>query len=132
MKNKDDYELCYVDGRDGYYKAYFTNNFKEQWGDDWDDKPYEHNAEEPYTHYFKDNIEYPIDIIGVYFEPRGYNYPLLPCDGYTNSPYSVEDINKGAIAWIHTDSYNIQARTKLKDFKQIIKENGGKIYVLEN
>ena len=35
MKNKDNYELCYVDGRDGHYKAYFTNNFKEQWGDDW-------------------------------------------------------------------------------------------------
>lgn len=27
MMNKDDYKLCYVDGN----KAYFTDNFEEQW-----------------------------------------------------------------------------------------------------
>lgn len=33
--------LCYVDGG----KAYFTTQkLEDQWGDDWDDAPYEHNA----------------------------------------------------------------------------------------
>lgn len=37
--------LCYVDGN----KAWFTTKpLAEQWGDDWDDAPYEHNAGQPY------------------------------------------------------------------------------------
>lgn len=36
-----DFKLCYVD--DGF--AYFTTKpLTEQWGDDWNDAPYEHNA----------------------------------------------------------------------------------------
>lgn len=38
--------LCYVDGN----RAYFTTQpLDQQWGDDWDDAPYEHNAGTPYT-----------------------------------------------------------------------------------
>ena len=37
--------LCYVSG----CFAYFTSkDLTEQWGDDWNDAPYEHNAGEPY------------------------------------------------------------------------------------
>lgn len=37
--------LCYVSGG----KAFFTTKpLSEQWGDDWNDSPYEHNAGEPY------------------------------------------------------------------------------------
>ena len=43
----DEYKLCYVDRN----KAWFTNNFEKQWGDDWDDAPYEHNAGLPYDHW---------------------------------------------------------------------------------
>ena len=43
----DEYKLCYVDGN----KAWFTNNFEKQWGDDWNDRPYEHNAGLPYDHW---------------------------------------------------------------------------------
>ena len=38
------YKLCYVEGN----KAWFTNNFEKQWGDDWNDSPYECNAGYPY------------------------------------------------------------------------------------
>ena len=47
------YKLCYVDS-DEYFDApmtlYFTEleDVTEQWGDDWDDAPYEHNAGTPY------------------------------------------------------------------------------------
>ena len=45
------YKLCYVDGNE----AWFTSDWKNQWGDDWNDRPYEHNAGSPYSHYFDDN-----------------------------------------------------------------------------
>ena len=43
----EEYKLCYVDGN----KAWFTNNFEKQWGDDWNDRPYEYNAGLPYDHW---------------------------------------------------------------------------------
>ena len=122
--SEQDYKLCYIDGN----KAYFTDNFKRQRGDDWNDAPYEHNAEPPYDHYYEDGQEYPINLAELYFEiPRYWNY--LPCDYFTNSPYSVEAINKGAIAWIHTDDFNIQAGTSLKEFIDTLKKHGGKIFL---
>ena len=45
------YKLCYVDQEDEYSSIttlYFTNDMEKQWGDDWDDAPYEHNSESPY------------------------------------------------------------------------------------
>ena len=39
--------LCYLENN----IMYFTSDIKNQWGDDWDDRPYEHNAGKPYeTH----------------------------------------------------------------------------------
>ena len=45
-----DYQLCYVSCVDpwGMFELYFTNNFNDQWGDDWNDRPAESNAEPPY------------------------------------------------------------------------------------
>ena len=123
MSNKK-YELCYVDGN----KAYFTSDWEHQHGDDWDDAPYEHNAERPYTHYFKDGIEYPIQLKELYYEfPT--KWVKLPCDDYVNSPYSVEMINKGAIAWIIGDNFIIPAKTTFEDFIKIVEENDGIIYL---
>ncbi len=46
LPHADDPVLCYVDEP----WAYFTPAaLTDQWGDDWNDTPYEHNAEEPYT-----------------------------------------------------------------------------------
>lgn len=108
-------------------------------GDDWNDAPYEHNAGEPYDSWgelIEDNelvykrkyIEHPIEIKVLYFETCDWS-ERRPCDGYCNSPYSVEYINKGKIAWLSTDKYSIQAGTSLKEFIDTIKKHGGKIYL---
>lgn len=131
------FKLCYIDTN----CAYFTNDFEHQWGDDFNDAPYEHNAGEPYHSYselIEDNadlfkriyIHLPIQIKKIYFELPYWGY--LPCDRFLNSPYSVEDINKKAVAWIHTEDFNILAETTLEDFKKTIKKHGGSIYVKED
>lgn len=110
------FKLCFID--EGW--AYFTTKeVTEQWGDDWDDAPYEHNAGTPYED--DDN-----EIKQIYFELP--NYYHVPCTGYTNSPYAVEDINKGVVAWLWTDNFKIFAGTTIEDFIKIIQDNNGKIY----
>lgn len=45
IKDIDKYKLCHVERN----FAYFTRlPLDEQWGDDWNDAPYEHNAGTPY------------------------------------------------------------------------------------
>ena len=121
------YKLCYVSKN----KAYFTSNWQEQWGDDWDDRPYEHNAEEPYYHYWKDGKEYPIKMKELYFElPCSYSEP---CEGHINSPYSVEDINNHRCPWLTIQTFNkthyIFAGISYANFIRQIEELGGTVYV---
>ncbi len=110
--------LCYVEGS----WAYFTHkSLAEQWGDDWDDAPYEHNAGSPY-----DDDE--ANIILVAF--RGLQSPEDYCGA--NSPYSVQMINRGAVAWL-TDRWgdsgvNIPAGVTLTEFKALVKEAEGTVY----
>jgi hypothetical protein len=61
------------------------------WGDDWDDVPYEHNAGKPY--------DWSVRV--VYLDTD----LITPRDNTVNSDYSVEMINKGAIAWLRSPSY---------------------------
>ena len=42
--------------------------------------------------------------------------------------FSVEDINRGVVAWLSGDNFVIPAKTSYEDFIKIVKENGGKIY----
>ena len=80
-------KLCYLENN----IMYFTSDIKNQWGDDWNDRPYEHNAGTPYeTHTTVKKIAF----IGYYSEPCSYHH---------NSPYSVQDINNGAVPWAFTD-----------------------------
>lgn len=129
---KKEYRLCYVDGQ----KAWFTDNFEKQWGDDWNDKPYECNAGEPYNSWselIEDNEDifkrkykhHQIKLKTLYFETDDWS-EQKPCD---MGKFSVEDINKGTIAWVHTDEFNILAGTEIEEFIKIIKENSGKIYM---
>lgn len=129
---KKEYRLCYVDGQ----KAWFTDNFEKQWGDDWNDRPYECNAGEPYNSwseliehkppiYEKQYKHHQIELKTLYFETNDWS-EQKPCD---MGRFSVEDINKGTVAWVHTDKFNILAGTEIEEFIKIIKENGGKIYM---
>lgn len=115
--------LCYVD----LPWVYFTNcPLSEQWGDDWNDVPYEHNAGDPYE-------REPYDITKVAID--GWSWQQ-PCEGHYNSPYSVQDINAGAVAWLR-DPYEkppveIPAGTTLKHFMAIMKVHGTSVFTEVN
>lgn len=138
-KYEDDlsqYELWYIDQHN---KAWFTNMWEEQWADDADDVPYEHNAGDPYSEWselIEDNenprerkyIHHPILLKCLYFETNDWS-EQTPCSNCCNSSYSVKSINNGAIAWLSTNTYSIQAKTTMEEFIKTVKENGGKIYM---
>ena len=117
-KSKKGYRLCFIKGN----VLYFTDNFEKQWGDDWDDAPYEHNAGEPYV--WEDdwtpeqNRKHGHGHIRYIAYVNGYGVCELKdcyrcneriiCNLYfgrnINSPYSVEAINKGAAAWLYHET----------------------------
>lgn len=120
--------LCYVDAPWAYFT---TQDLSDQWGDDWDDAPYEHNAGEPYEYHANDKADgkEPWEIIRV-----AYDGPFdAPCVGHNNSPYSVEMINSKAVAWLvnwqKDKSISILAGTTLSDFCKLIKDGGGNVYM---
>ena len=117
------YKLCYVDGNE----AWFTSDWKNQWGDYWDDRPYEHNAGSPYSHYFDENS---VELKKVYFDiPLGI--VKEPCYGLTNSPYSVQDINNRRCPWLiinQNEPHYIFAGISYTNFVRQIEELGGTIY----
>lgn len=125
----EDYRLCYVDEP----RAYFTTQeLEKQWGDDWNDTPYEHNAGLPYTPSHPEreftNGEPNWEVVLLFYDAE----LVTPSDTGINSAYSVEKINQGAVAWLW-DKYGdsgvaIQAGTTLPEFKRLIKKAGGKIY----
>lgn len=95
----------YIEGKQEFY-AYFTPiPLDEQWGDDWDDYPYEYNAEPPYDSLYEEKDERgkwkEYEIIKVPFFFEIYKV-YLPNDWVNeNSPFSVRDINAGAVAWVY-------------------------------
>lgn len=74
----------------------------DQWGDDWDDAPYEYNAEEPYDDHYEgdERKEHLIIKVPFYVRCDGCDVKLPRDYGYDNSPFCVRDINAGAVAWI--------------------------------
>lgn len=120
----------YIPGEQIYY-AYFTPiELSEQNGDDWNDTPYEYNAGEPYdVDYDKDNHANNYTIIKIPFCPKSYNV-MFPRDWghYENSPFCINDINSGAVAWIYDYNYNmkksvvIHAGVSPEKFRDSLKE----------
>lgn len=104
--------LCYV--CDGF--AYFTPRpLAEQSGDDWNDRPYQHNASKPY----EDDIEVVAFIAPMLDEPKH------------RGDWSVDDINSGVIAWLWGGGETFPAGMPLDEFKAAIKRAGGSVYVEE-
>jgi hypothetical protein len=59
---------------------------------------------------------------------------LEPSYGHTNSPFTVEEINSGIIAWLRSASYckhkvKIMAGTTLREFIQIFKGLEYRVYL---
>ena len=113
--------LCYVDEP----FAYFTNQpLEKQWGDDWNDAPYEHNAGEPYS---GEGWE----IATIVYTDSCYMPPF-----YSNGSLNVQDINQKTVPWLEqiwssNPKPPIYAGTTIDDFKKLIRDAGGKIYVEE-
>lgn len=123
-------KLCYIDGAWAYFT---TQELSEQWGDDWDDAPYEHNAETPYGYHELDRKagKAPWTITKVAWDGDFET----PCEGLNNSPWTVQQINAGAIAWLRTSRYRsgpivvIPAGTTLVDFCKLVEQGGGTVYL---
>ena len=119
--------LCYVDEPWAYFT---TQNLEDQWGDDWDDAPYECNAGEPYQYSEHDKSEGkdPWQIIKVAYDGM-FNAPCWNM----KSQYSVEMINSKAVSWLVNwqgeKSISILAGTTLADFCKLIRQGGGKVYM---
>lgn len=94
----DRFQLCFF--RNGI--LWFTDNFKNQWGDDWNDSYWECNAEPPYEIYdetLKNEhrghlIKVGVDLVG--------NFSVRTLE---DSNISVEEINAGASPWISITKY---------------------------
>lgn len=67
----------------GNVVRYYLGENGKQWGDDWDDTPYEHNAGEVYANFVTGyvDISYPFDCL-----------VLEPCSGAWNSCWSKKDM----------------------------------------
>lgn len=117
--------LCYVEGGVAYFT---TRDLAHQWGDDWNDAPYEHNAGSPYSFGDRDRargIE-PWTLVRVAF-----TCPLCqPSDGCSNSPYSVDQINEKRTPWLKPSPYggpvvHIFAGVTVAEFRKLVAEAGG-------
>ena len=126
----DKFALCYVEPPFAYFT---TRELTKQWGDDWDDAPYEHNAGEPYEPHDKDRER------GEDWQVWKLAYEAqleTPADralcGY--SPYSVQEINAGAVAWLVSSSWDkesvaIQAGCTVAEFVKAAESVGGTVYL---
>lgn len=122
MTADSELKLCYVDGNWAYFT---TQDVEKQWGDDWDDAPYEHNAEPPYE---SQDEEWVIERVAFESEL------VPPCEYHLNSPWSVQDINSKKTAWLRSPRWveesiaEIFAGTRLDHFIEIMRILGGKVY----
>ena len=94
----------YIPGKQEYYAYFTTIPLDKQWGDDWDDAPYEYNAEIPYDGYYEGDERVETEIVRVpFYVPYDGGWSIMfPRDwGGDNSPFSVQHINGGAVAWLY-------------------------------
>jgi len=113
------YKLCYVDGGNAYFT---TLPLEDQDGDDWNDASYEHNAGLPYD---RDGI-----ILKLKFD---HGFLHEPCEGHTNSPWSVQQINQGGAPWLSGSERGriryIWAGADPEEFRRVVEGAGGAVYV---
>jgi hypothetical protein len=130
MSQKTTCKLCYVEGSCGLYRAWFTPlPLDEQWGDDWDDVPYEHNAGIPYQHRYKIDVRIPIKLKTIVFENRGENneWFAMPSD---KGQFSVKQINdEKKVPWLMGVGKSLYAGASPKDLERFVEGAGGTVFV---
>ena len=109
------WELCYVWGNFAYFQPYLTNAT----GDDWNDRPYEHNAGEPYGRSYV-----------IMFDAREKwndegQSPVFPKTNHSNSPYCVNDINRRKLVpWVVVEAGPLFAGVGPTEFVKAMTESG--------
>ncbi|MBB5495997.1 hypothetical protein [Paraburkholderia sp. MM5384-R2] len=114
------YGLCFVRAP----WAYFTRvPLDQQWGDGWEQVPYEQHAGVPYD-------DMPQQILTVAFDG-----PLYPPDaGYDGKKRSVIEINRGDAPWLRTQDLisnapiHIMAGVTLESFVEQVELAGGRVF----
>lgn len=127
--------LCYIERCSSIGLAYFTSRLEDQWGDDWNDRPYEHNAGPPYE-WDQSSKTMPYAVHRLAFESPHHETPAEAAGG--NSRYSVEDINRGCVAWLAPSPWGRSAAAPIYAgasawlFRRIIMASGGMVYLPES
>lgn len=124
-------ELPNPEREHGRFYAYFTPlDLKEQWGDDWNDAPYDCNAGIPYDEITLETEEK--DGLRFATKRKEYTIIMVPFDvsyncvfpseyGY-NTPFSVQDINNTAVAWMYNGESVIHAGVNPYEFVERVKK----------
>ena len=96
-------QIIDVERKGNVIRFYVDKNGK-QWGDDWNDAPYEHNAGTVYSEYVQRTVDYavPFDL-----------YVHEPSDDGINSQYSKEDFIARKVAPITIESSEWGGKTLL-------------------
>lgn len=94
------FKLCYLEGESQGF-MYFTDNFENQWGDDWDDAPYSCNAGEPYE-YDESNDEEGNKYNG-HIRKFGWMRENWEVETQYSADLSVENVNKLGYPWMFND-----------------------------
>lgn len=130
MSERHALKLCYVEGEWAYFT---TQPLDQQWGDDWEDAPFEHNAGAPYRYDLHDakRGEAPWRIVKVAWD--GYLESPAEFSRALNSPWCVRDINAGAVSWLQSPPWAderilIPAGVCLCTFARLVRQAGGTVY----
>ena len=112
------WRLCYVE--DAF--AWFTTQpLSKQWGDDWNDAPYEHNAGIPYG-WRTGSTGDPYELLSV-----GFHVSAETPAGYS---VSVEQINGGERPWLKPyRGDGLMAGASLEDFIAFCHANRGQVFL---
>jgi hypothetical protein len=128
--------LCYIDTP----WAWFTSlPVEDQWGDDWDNAPYQHNAGCPYPEESVTLEKVAFD--GPLFAPD--EPPRREIDSPSGHPYTtevaVEDMNRGEnrVPWLVETGYGemhgvagveVYAGVTIPEFVKLVENAGGSVY----
>lgn len=139
LMKKELYKLCYIENNFAYFT---TQDLDKQWGDDWDDAPYEHNAEEPYApslRYFTADRQEKVET--DWNEDGTPKWEIMKIAFYCpsaatpadtagmNSPYSVQMINNKLIPWLTVYPQKwLFAGVSIDSFVEFIEDAGGEIF----
>ncbi len=108
--------LCYIEEPWAWFS---TRPPTEEWGDDWNDAPYESNAGRPYGR--------DASLTRVAYEHPAYQTPAGQPRGWT-----VEQINRCDVPWLEAPGLPpIWAGCQLGEFIALIEPTGGQVWRLE-